>query len=163
MHEKNFVDIIRQEFDAIEVPIHHIEITGSSRDRYMGQMMPSSYMNVHPLYTMDFMIQVPSEDQIYFRRFARKMEAREEPYISFDDMHARLKHNGIDMPLEFNKRIICDIYISVELEEAYVYNFLKTLREETQPIRERIYSKNFDKEVEAHLSDDEYNKDDGHQ
>ena len=51
------------------------------------------------------------------------------------------------------------ISIKLGLEEGRVNNFIDEFRRRTEPLRLKAYEDAFDEQVEDHLSNDEYNKD----
>ena len=52
--------------------------------------------------------------------------------------------------------------IELALEETHVLDFIESFREKTKPMRERVFSEEFDEEVDGHLLEDEYKDSNGY-
>lgn len=129
----------------------------------------SSFGSDNFYWIMELSIQCKEEDLKLLGNLFDVDHVDERPMIDFDT-YQRV-HNMFDSEedafnfhrtMDFEKERTYHIKAKIELTEGFVSKFIEIFKTQTEPIRQRHFEKQFDKQVEEHLSD-EYNKDDGHQ
>lgn len=151
---QDLLNILFSEFKALDIPIINYNI--------INEYNTSFYSSFHKdtLYILDFTIETSEKYVKCFSFMASKICPIEQPYISFEDLHNCKITNDISGSLTFKKKISFHVTSKIILDETKIYNFIKEFRERTELIRLDKYNREFDKEVQNHLS--EYNNDDGH-
>ena len=152
--KQDLIDIVLNEFKSINIPVLNQSIR-SNYDYVDITRSPSDPR--HYSVTLELVIQSPHKYADCFQQIARSVEYVEIPFRSFDDMEHAFSLNANTFSHDFPRDKFCRITVLLELNDRTVYDFIKFLREKTEPIKLDMYNKEFDKEVESHLSNNEGN------
>jgi len=159
--QTDLMNIIYQEFEKLG---KRIDTQINAR---AGWQDPScSYNRMCPTYSVDIAVVCGVDEINCFKPLASEIRVQGFPFVDFDDMENRIvrgSDTSLEMPFEFKRRIEYRVIMNVYLDEPSVYTFLRMLRDKTEPILRKKFERDFDKEVEDHLTDNEYNGVDGHQ
>lgn len=155
------------EFKEIKLPFHV----------RMVERVAQSYSVFRPPGQERYMIIVEidtecsDEQLLYLREFTNKIDTVREPMINLHDpttaeyFKSEQDAFNFTMGLDFQHRNIHRLSIKIGLEEMQVESFIRQFRYKTESLRLRVYEEEFDKQIDDHCSEDEYNlneDDDGH-
>ena len=152
--KQDLVDIVLNEFKSINIPI----LDQSIRSKYdYVDITRSPSDPKHHSVTLELVIVSPHEYADCFRYMSHSMEYIEIPFRSFDDMEYAFSLNANTFSQDFPRNKFCRVTILIDLTDRSVYDFVNYLREKTEPIKLDLYNKEFDKEVDSHLSNNKGN------
>jgi len=158
----NSVDLLHKlgdEFKALKLPF---SVKVLERIEMPSLILP------HPYFVMLIQINTEISEELWhnLRHLGKCEEIRREPMVNLEEIrestagYFQSEEDAFNftMSLDIEHVKIYRLSIDIQLEDWKVDGFIAELRHATKDYRLKIYEEEFDKEVDNHLIEGEYNK-----